>query len=388
MATDDKGAKAGFTTRCIHSGLGEDAMDGSIAQPIYPSTIYELKPTKGRKSAKYAYARAANPNRTALETALADLDGGAAALAFASGSAAITALLLALPHASDILLPEDYYMGTRRILWDMFAERMRWKSVDMRDPDKVRRAIVPGTKLVWAETPSNPHLHIVDLRAIAGIAHDKGAALAVDATWPTPVLLRPIEHGADVVVHSASKYMGGHSDVTMGALVFAEEGELFDTCRTNQWLGGGVPSPQDCWMVRRGLMTLPLRMRAHCANAFAVAKWLAKRPEVSAVHYPGLAKGKALEIAKRQMPDGFGGMVSFQLKAGEKAARRLPRETKLAKNATSLGGVESLIEWRRGSEGIDSPTPADLVRFSVGIEDIGDILADLEQALAKACADG
>jgi cystathionine gamma-synthase len=280
-------------------------------------------------------------------------------------------------------VPEDYYMGTRRVLWDLHADRLRWKTVDMRDPDRVRAQIVPGTKLVWIETPSNPRLHLTDIEAIAAIAHAKGAALVVDGTWATPVLTRPLELGADVVIHSATKYMGGHSDVAMGALVFKEKGDLFEDCRLRQWAGGAVPSPQDCWLVRRGLMTMPLRMERHCENALAVAKWLAKRPEVSAVHYPGLATGKQLALAKKQMQGGFGGVVSFQLKGGEKAAKALPRAMKIAVNATSLGGVESLIEQRRASEGPDSPTPADLVRFSVGIEDVADLVADLEQALAQ-----
>ncbi|MBI5154754.1 PLP-dependent transferase, partial [Candidatus Poribacteria bacterium] len=250
-----KPPRTGLRTRCIHSGLASDPVTGSVAQPIYPSTIFQ-HPARDA-APRDIYTRQGNPNRDALETALADLEGGAAALAFASGSAAMTAVLSTLPHGSVTLFPDDYYNGTRLILQELFDRQLLWQEVDTTDLVAVKRRLTDVTQLVWIESPSNPLLKVTDIRAVAEAAHRAGAFVVVDSTLATPVLQRPLELGADIVVHSASKYMGGHSDVLMGALVFRERGELFEACAAQQYLGGGVPSPHDCWLVRRGLMTLP-----------------------------------------------------------------------------------------------------------------------------------
>ena len=376
MTTNSR--EQGPRTRCVHAGLAPDPATGAITPPIHLSTIFE-HPAEGAPP-RTIYTRMGNPNREALETAVASLEGAAGAVAFASGTAAITAVFTALPAGAHALVPEDMDHGTRMTLRGLFADRLVVETVDMTDLAAVRAKLRPETALLWVETPSNPRLLISDVAGLAGLAREAGALLAVDNTFATPILQQPLALGADLAVHSATKYLSGHSDVLLGVVALARPGELHDRVRQIQIAGGGVPSPHDCWLARRGLMTLPLRMAAHCQNARAVAEWLATRPEVEHVFFPGLPDHPGHDLARRQMRD-FGGVISFTMAAGDSAARELPRRTRIIANATSLGGVESLMEHRATAEGSESPTPRNLIRLSVGIEDAADLIADLEQAM-------
>lgn len=379
MAIDSR--PHGRRTQCVHAGLQPDPTTGAVAPPIHLSTIFEhrAEDAPGRP----IYTRMGNPNRQALEQALADLEDAAGAVAFGSGIAAITAMFSVIPAGSHVLVPEEMYFGTRGTLRELFRERLDIEFVDMTELEAVRGRVREETALLWVETPSNPRLQISDIRALARLATDIGALLVVDNTFATPILQHPLELGADAVVHSATKYLSGHSDVLLGLAVFARPGEFMDRVRRQQIAGGGVPSPHDCWLARRGLMTLPLRMAAHCQNARKVADWLSGRPEVEQVFYPGLPGHAGHALAASQMQD-FGGVVSFTLRGGEPVAKAVPCHARLIANATSLGGVESLMEHRASAEGPDSPTARNLVRLSVGIEDVEDLIADLEQALTRS----
>ncbi|MCB2156764.1 PLP-dependent transferase [bacterium] len=377
----DKPLPHGNRTRCVHSGIAMDKTTGAVTQPIHLSTIFEHPPEDAPDRPRYT--RMGNPNRHALEVAVAELENAAASVAFGSGTAAIAAVFSMLPVGKHVLVPQDMYFGTRSTLKQLFHDRLDIEEVDMTNVDFVRSRVRAETAMLWVETPSNPCLRISDLATLAEVAHEAGAIMTADNTFATPLLQSPFELGADLIMHSATKYIGGHSDVLLGLIVIPQEGELLDRIRQIQIAGGGVPSPHDCWLARRGLMTMPLRMAQHCKNAKAIAGWLIGRPEVERVFYPGLPDHPGHELAARQMRD-FGGVVSFLVAAGEAVAKDIARRTHIIANATSLGGVESLMEHRASAEGPESTTERNLLRFSVGIENVEDLIADLEQAFKAA----
>lgn len=372
-----------FETRAIHVGQDPDPATGAAVVPIYATSTYVQEEVG--KHAGYEYSRTDNPTRTALQEAIASLEGGRFGLAFASGMGATATLAYLLRPGDHVVLPNDVYGGTYRLVAQVLADwGVDFDAVDMTDLAAVRETVRDETKLIWIETPTNPLLRIVDIEAVAGMAGDAGAWCAVDNTFATPYLQRPLELGADVVVHSTTKYLGGHSDVVGGAIVTDDE-ELHERLRFLQNAAGAVPGPFDCFLVLRGLKTLAIRMEAHSRNARAVAEFLAAHPGVERVHYPGFADHPGHDVAKRQMLD-FGGMVSFEL-ASEDRALDVVRKTELFFLAESLGGVESLIEHpgrmtHASVAGSPAEVPASLVRLSVGIEHPDDLIADLERALA------
>ena len=367
-------------TRLLHAGAHPDPVSGAVAPPIILSTTFARHPD-GTPIGGHTYIRESNPTQDRLEAALAAAEGGEVALAFASGMAAGVALLETFPAGSRVLLPDDVYYGYRVAATDLLAQRgIRTEYVAMDDLSALDRALAPGAALVWLETPSNPLLKVTDLRGAAARARAAGAAVLVDNTFATPVLQRPLELGADAVLHATTKYIGGHSDVAGGALVFARRDERFEKTQHVRHIGGAIASPFDSWLVLRGLKTLAVRVRAQCRGASAVAEALALHPAVSAVHYPGLESHPGHAVARSQM-EGFGAMISFQLKGGRAAALAAVAKVKLFTRATSLGGYESLIEHRASSEGVHSTTPQDLVRLSVGLEHPDDLVEDLAEAL-------
>jgi len=372
-------------TIAIHAGKGIDPGTGAVMPPIHLSTTFE-RAADGTYPSGYTYIRSENPTRRALEDALVALEGGVCAATFGSGMAAIMSVFQALQTGDHVLIPDDVYFGTGKLVNELFVPwGLQYSEVDMTDLAAVRAAIQPNTKLIWIETPSNPLLKITDVPAVAAIAHEAGAVCACDSTWPTPMLLRTLELGADLAVHSTTKYLAGHSDVLGGAVIAKENSDFFERVRLIQRTGGAVPSPFDCWLLLRGIRTLPYRMRAHCENARKVAAFLADHPKVCTVHYPGLESHAGHAIAAEQMRD-FGGMLSFQLcpdelRTGRENAQRVAGQTKLITQATSLGGVESLIEHRFSIEGPTTKAPDNLLRCSIGIEHPDDLIADLAQAL-------
>jgi cystathionine gamma-synthase len=367
-------------TLAVHAGFRVDPATGAVAAPLYLSTTFERAPDGGFPSG-YSYTRGGNPNRSDLETALAALEGGAAAAAFASGSAATAAILQALAPGDHVIAPLDTYHGTRKLLREVFGPwGLSASFVDMADTAAVRAAARPETRLIWAETPSNPRLLITDLAAMAEIARGVGARLVCDNTWATPVCQRPFAHGADLVMHSTTKYIGGHSDLLGGAVVSNADDAFFARIRLIQGAGGAVPSPFDCWLALRGVRSLPWRMRGHVENAAAIAAFLHDHPAVEATHFPGLPDHPGHAVAARQM-SGFGGMVSFQVRGDAARAMAVASRVKLFTRATSLGGVESLIEHRASVEGPDTPTPPNLLRLSIGLEHHDDLIEDLDYAL-------
>jgi cystathionine gamma-synthase len=378
--------KQGFNTRAIHAGQDPDPATGAVIPPMHLTTTYKQDGVGGLRGG-YEYSRSGNPTRTALHEALAALEEGTRALAFASGLAAEDTLLRTACRPGDhVVLGGDAYGGTFRLISRVLSEwGLEYTPVHLDDPDAVRAAIRPTTRVVWCETPSNPLLNITDIERTAAVAHEAGALLVVDNTFASPYLQRPLTLGADVVVHSTTKYLGGHSDVVGGALVI-RDAELGERLAYNHNAMGAVASPFDSWLVLRSLKTLGVRMDRHSANAAQVAEFLLDHPKVAAVLYPGLPTHPGHDIAARQM-SGFGGMVSFRLKEGEDAALKVCDRAELFTLAESLGGVESLIEHpgrmtHASAAGSPLEVPADLVRLSVGIEDVDDLLADLEQALA------
>jgi cystathionine gamma-synthase len=369
-------------TLAVRAGHTVDPSTGAVTPPIHLSTTFERE-RDGSYRQGFLYARMSNPTRNALETSLAALEGGAAAVAFSSGMAASHAVFQLLSPGDHVIAPEDAYYSTLRLLREVFGPwGLEVDACDMADLDAVRRLVRPRTRLLWVETPSNPLLRVVDIAALAEIAHAAGARCVVDNTWATPMLQRPLELGADVAMHSTTKYLGGHSDVIGGALVVREGDDLVARLRTIQSLGGAIPSPFDCWLLMRGIRSLPWRMRGHCANAAAVARFLAGHPAIEAVHYPGLPTHPGHAVAARQMRD-FGGMLSVQVRGGERAAIDLTNRLTLFTRATSLGGPESLIEHRASVEGPTTISPRNLLRISVGLEHPDDLIDDLRRALAS-----
>ncbi len=369
-----------FETLAVRAGGEPDPATAAVAPPIHLSTTFEHGPA-GEAPHGHIYIRDSNPTQARLEEALAVVEGGKAALVFASGMAAGAAYLQALPHGSHVVFPDDVYYGIRAIAGEYLR---RWgveaTAVDMADPKKVAAALRPNTRLIWAETPSNPLMQIVDLAAVSEIARDAGARMIVDGTFATPALQRALELGADAVLHSTTKYLGGHSDTQGGALVFRERDELVARIEHNRKILGGVASPFNSWLVLRGLRTLACRMERHSTNGLALARALEGHAAVEAVHYPGLASHPGHAVARRQM-SAFGGMLSLRVRGGRDAAVRAASRVKLFVNATSLGGPESLIEHRASSEGPESPTPQNLLRVSVGLEHPDDLIEDLTAAL-------
>jgi cystathionine gamma-synthase len=383
--TSSPGNEAGFNTRAIHAGQEPDALTGAVSVPIYATSTYKQDGVGGLRGG-YEYSRSANPTRTALEEALAALEGGARGLAFASGLAASdTALRTVCVPGDHVLLPDDAYGGTFRLVSRVLARwGIEYTPVHMSDLDAVRAALRPTTRVLWCETPTNPLLGIADIGGLAELAHDHGALLVLDNTFATPYLQQPLALGADVVVHSTTKYLGGHSDVVGGALISnAELGEQF---AFHQNAMGAVAGPFDAFLVLRGIKTLGVRMDRHCANAARIADFLTGHPAVGQVYYPGLPSHPGHDVAARQMRD-FGGMVSFTVRGGEEAALKVCGLTSVFTLGESLGGVESLIEHpgrmtHASAAGSPLEVPDDLVRLSVGIEDVDDLIADLTAALS------
>jgi cystathionine gamma-synthase len=370
-------------TKAIHVGRGIDASTGAISIPLHTSTTFE-RGADGSFRSGFEYIRDANPTRNAFESAMAALEGGKAAIAFASGMAAIAAVFEAHPSKGNrIVVPDDMYFGIRSLIDETdFGRRFEFVAVDMRDLDALRTAATAApTGLVWIETPSNPLIRVVDVRAVCNIAHEAGAKAVVDNTWATPVLQRPLELGADAVMHSATKYIGGHSDLMAGVVVLQDASPIERSLRMIQRHKGSVAAPFDCWLALRGLQSLPVRMRAHCDGARKVAEALCEHPAVEIVLFPGLPDDPGHALATRQM-SGYGGMLSFIVRGGGDAAMTVAARLKLVVRATSLGGTHSLIEHRASVEGPKSMAPAGLLRLSVGLEHPQDIIDDLYQALA------
>jgi cystathionine gamma-synthase len=377
------GDDRGFETRAVHAGQEPDPTTGAVVPPISLSATFAQQAVGRHRG--WEYARSANPTRAALETAIASLEGAGHGLAFASGLAAEDAVLRQMAPGAGVVLGGDAYGGTFRLIDKVYgAAGHPWTAMDLTDPARLAREWPSGTALVWAESPTNPAMAVVDIAAVAEIAHAHDALLVIDNTFATPYLQQPLTLGADVVVHSSTKYLGGHSDV-VGGCIALDDDDLAAKIRFTQNAVGAVPSPVDCYLVQRGLKTLPIRMDRHCDNARAVVELLTDHPAVARVLWPGLPGHSGHDVAKRQMRD-FGGMVSFVLRRGEEAAIAVAEATRLFTLAESLGAVESLIEHpgrMTHASAAGSPLEVDpaLVRLSVGIETAADLVADLRQAL-------
>jgi cystathionine gamma-synthase len=369
-------------TQAIHATNLVDETAGAIATPIFLTTTF-TRDVDGSYPKGHMYSRNSNPNRDALEKGLAVLEGGAKAFAFASGLAAVSAVFQCMKSGDHVLMPAVGYYASMKLAEEIMGPwGLQMSQVDMEDLGAIKAAIQPNTKLIWVETPANPLLGISDIQAICTLAHSHGIFVGVDNTIATPILQNPISLGADIVMHATTKYIGGHSDVLGGAIIMREENEWSQRLKRVQILMGATQSPMDCYLLARGLKTLPLRMREHSASALALAQKLEKHLAIEKVHYPGLPLHPQHELAKRQMPHGFSGMISIQIKGDEANARKVASGLKLFQQATSLGGVESLAEHRKSIEGPDSKTPANLVRLSIGLEHVDDLWEDLNQALS------
>jgi cystathionine gamma-synthase len=374
------GATVRPETLFVHAGAEPDPATGAVVPPLHLATTYQHGPA-GERVAGFEYVREGNPNQSQLESALATLERGAAALAFSSGMASIAALLDSLPSGAHLVYPQDCYSGLRVLVTEFLPQRgVSATAVDVGDVEAVRAALTPQTRLLWLETPSNPQLRICDIAALSSLARTRGALVACDNTFATPLLQQPLALGADIVMHSTTKYFGGHSDVLGGALAFARRHALFDAVAHRRHITGAVPAPFNSWMTLRGLRSLPARMAMHCRNARLVAEFLAAHARVEKVNWPGLPSHPNHAVAARQMRD-FGGMLSVQLRGGREAALAFAGKLRLFTNATSLGGCESLVEHRASVEGEHPVSPQNLLRLSVGLEHADDLVDDLRQAL-------
>ena len=378
---------SGFSTRAIHSGQAFDPRTGSVIPPVYQTSTFVQEHVGGLREG-YEYTRGTNPTRDALQELIADLEGGVTGLSFASGLAAEDAVLRALLAPGDhVLMGNDVYGGTHRLVRQILAPwGMGLSTAEMSDLDAVRAGIRPETKMLWLETPSNPLMKITDIEALAALGHEHGLIVVVDNTFASPALQTPITLGADVVVHSATKYLGGHSDVLGGVVVTASE-ELGEKIQFLQFAAGGVSAPWEVFLTIRGIKTLALRMAKHSSNATAVAQALVGHPAVERVYYPGLADHPGHDIAARQM-SAFGGMVSLGLTGGAAAARALAGSMTVFQLAESLGGVESLVNYpaemtHASVRGTELEVPDNIIRLSVGIEDEADLVADVQQGLER-----
>jgi len=377
-----------FGTKAIHAGVEPDPTTGAIMTPIYQTSTYVQAAPGDHKG--YEYSRTHNPTRTALQNALAALENGTHGLCFATGMASIDAICKLFQPGDEIVSTNDLYGGTYRLFTKIYEGfGLKFTFVDMGDPANVAAAITPKTKLIWVETPTNPLLKVIDIAAMAALAKKHGCLLGVDNTFASPYLQNPLDMGADIIMHSVTKYLGGHSDVVMGALV-VKDAALADRLAFIQNSSGATPGPQDCFLVLRGLKTLHLRMQRHCENGAVVAEWLVKHPKVERVYWPGLPTHPNHNVAKAQMR-GFGGMISFTLKGDRiEEAMKVLSSTKLFSLAESLGGVESLLGHPASmthasiprEERLKNGLADTLIRLSVGLEDAEDLIADLEQALA------
>ena len=380
-------APTAFATRAIHAGQGFDPTTGAVVPPIYQTSTFVQDGVGGLRGG-YEYGRSGNPTRTSLEVVLAALEGGDRAIAFASGLAAEDALLRsALRPGDHVALGNDVYGGTHRLIDRVHGEwGIRHTAVDLTDLDAVRRALATDrTRILWVETPSNPLMKISDIAALAELGHEAGAVVVVDNTFASPASQRPLSLGADVVVHSTTKYLGGHSDVIGGAVVL-RDGELAERVAFQQFAAGAIAAPMEAWLTVRGIKTLDVRMQRHSENAQAIAQWLVEHPAIERVYYPGLDSHPGHELAARQMSR-FGGMLSVAVRGGADAARRFAESTRVFQLAESLGGVESLIGYpsemtHASVRGTELEVPANIVRLSVGIESVDDLIADLDAALA------
>lgn len=367
-------------TLAVHIGNEADPVTGAVAPPIHLATTFRHGPA-GERIAGYEYQREGNPTNDRLRDAMKALEGGEAALTFASGMAAMTTLLESLPAGSRVLFPDDCYSGLRMLFGEFLPERgIVVETVDMGDPDAVRAACATPLSLLWIETPSNPLLRISDIATLSGLAHAAGAIVVADNTFATPLLQRPLALGADIVMHSTTKYFGGHSDVLGGALVFARDDDFAHKVAHRLHVTGAVLAPFSAWLILRGCRSLGARMAMHCANARKLATFLAAHPAVARVNWPGLSTHPGHAVAAQQMRD-FGAMLSVELHGGREAALAVAGRLRIFTNATSLGGCESLVEHRASVEGANPRSPQNLLRVSVGLEDGDDLVADFAQAL-------
>lgn len=374
---------SGLNTLCVHAAHTPDATSGAIAEPIVLATTFE-RDADGGYPRGYRYSREGTPNRTALESCLAALEGGVGAVAFASGLAANMAVLELLGSGERLVASREAYYGSVRQFVEVARQRAAvLELVDFADPAAVKTALAQRTRLVWVETPSNPLLNVTDLELAASLGHAAGALVVCDNTFATPVCQRPFRFGADLVIHSATKYLGGHSDVLSGAVVVREDAALLERLQAWQRMAGTGLAPFDCWLLRRSIATLALRVRAQCQGALEVARFLAAHPAVERVFYPGLESHPGHAVARAQMPGGFGAVLSVCVAGDAARAMQVAGRTRLLARATSLGGVESLIEHRASVEGPGSRTPQNLLRLSIGIEEPQDLVQDLDQALLQ-----
>ncbi|MBB2144716.1 aminotransferase class I/II-fold pyridoxal phosphate-dependent enzyme [Pedobacter sp. LMG 31464] len=366
-------------TAAIHALNLVKSATGDVSMPISLSTTF-LRDEDGGYPGGHMYSRMSNPNRAALENVITALEFGADTCAFSSGNTAGMSIFQALKSGSHIIAPDDMYWGLKKQLLSIFNETLTFDFISLIDVDKIESFIKPNTVMIWAETPSNPLIKITDIEALAKICKAHKLILAVDSTFASPTLQNPITLGADIVMHSTTKYIGGHSDVLGGSLTTATKNEFWERVKNIQQNGGAVPSPFDCFLLLRSIKTLAYRMKGHCENAMKLAQYLEAHPKVEAVYYPGLPSHPQHDVAKKQMKD-FGGMLSVLVKGDAATARKVVNTVKVFAQATSLGGVESLIEHRASVEGPDTKTPQNLIRVSVGLEHIDDLIADFEQAL-------
>jgi cystathionine gamma-synthase len=372
-----------FETSAVHAGHLEDLNAGSVVNPIYLSTTFE-RDKEGNVAPKgYIYSRLANPNRSGLEAKLTALEKGAEAMAFSSGMAAAMAVCHSIMEpGAHVIIPDDCYHGIAHLIKNMYTRwGITYSEVDMINPLNVEKAITSSTKLILIETPSNPLLKIADIETICAIAKRSNVAVACDNTWATPYIIQPLTMGADYSIHSSTKYFGGHSDVIGGCVIVKEKNETSQKIREYQTIGGAVPSPFDCWLLDRSIATLPLRVTAQTKNAGIIADYLSTHPKIERVYYPGLTSHINHEVAKKQMKGIYGGMLSVLVKGGRKEAMDFANHLSVFKHATSLGGVESLIEHRLSVEGEHPRSPDNLLRLSIGIEHIDDLLKDINKAL-------
>jgi cystathionine gamma-synthase len=369
-------------TTAIHALNLVKSNTGDVTMPISLSTTFFRDETGGYPGG-HVYSRVSNPNRSSLEEVISKLEFGVETCAFSSGNTAGMSIFQALKPGSHIIAPDDMYWGFKKQLQTIFAEVLTFDFIDLTDLSKVESFIKPNTVMIWAETPSNPLLKITDIEALGKICKTHHLVFTVDSTFASPVLQNPILLGADIVMHSTTKYIGGHSDVLGGSLTTAYKTELWDKIRNIQQTGGAVPSPFDCFLLIRSIKTLAYRIKGHCENAMRLAEYLENHPKIETVYYPGLTSHPQHEIAKKQMKD-FGGMLSILVKGDATNAKKLVNNVEIFAQATSLGGVESLIEHRASVEGPDTKTPQNLIRISVGLEHIDDLIADLEKALTFA----
>ncbi len=375
---------ASLETALIHQHISPE-ITGAVVPPLVQSTTFSRDPNGDFTEGRDIYTRASNPNRRLLETKLALLEKGTDAACFASGQAATMSIFHSLGQNSHIILPDDIYYGTRVILENLYKNwNIEFTVVDMTDSKNIEKALQPNTKLVWIESPSNPCLKIADIETIAHICTQSGILTAVDNTWSSPYFTNPLVLGADIVMHSTTKYIGGHSDILGGAVVWGKKlvNDKIQSIKDYQSIGGGVPSPYDCWLLNRSLSTFFVRMVKHNSNAVELAYFLSTHANIEKVYYPGLVNHQNHEIAKKQMTNGFGGMMSILIKGDEKNCLRVASKLRVFQHATSLGGVESLVDHRRTAEGVHSLSQGNLLRISVGIENIEDLIEDFRQALS------